>query len=578
MNADFDFAVYEKAFHQDLPIQLPLEIKQWKNIQVPLAKFSLPQSLENAALTLGTKATKDPAGKLYIKKCCKPNTTEPGFADFVNLFDYCIRDVEASFDVLKACPSISVTKEEWQLWRITNKMNKTGLPIQFDAVKAIKERADGFKEMIASTLGTLTNGFLTKPTQTMRIRDYLISRGVKVENVTAATVEALLEKDEKSPFLPSDCRVLLEARAAAGMSSVAKFDKLLDMRVGERVHDFLRYGGTNTLRWSGSGYQIHSLPRASVKDPDALIDKFLNMEDIENPIKSAKALCRSVILAPPGQMLYQGDYSSIEYLLLIWITDMQEKLQMFKDGKSAYIDMAASLFNKKYEEIDKHAKDNYEYFLGKQIILGCGYQMRAKKFKETCEKYNVTITDATATAAINSYDQVYAPIVKMWKDLHNACVAAIRNNGVDYKVVKCSIKVAADKSGTKWLIIRLPSGSSLYYHSPTLVAGTYGPTIKHMGLYQNNWLSRYLSPGRITENIIQKLARDLIGNSMIEISEDTEFTLLIQAHDELAALGSDKNPKETHKHFIDLMEKVPKWAETIPLKAAGYYGKRYKKD
>jgi len=581
LNSTFDLNAYiahQLASEPISTIDMPDNIISWKDVQVILSKFSLPQSLEQAAEVLNTPIKKNPRANLIIKACCKKNSTKPTQANYQELFDYCVSDVDTTFEVMKACPSTKISEQEWELWRETFRMNYRGLPIQYEAVEKIKERCDAYKMVICDSLPAITNGKVTKPTQTQRIKKFLNTNGVNVENTTADTLEKLIERDDREKFLPENCRMLIEARQAGGASSVAKFDKLLDMRVGDKVHDFLRYGATNTQRWAGAGYQVHSLPKKTVEDPEALINDFMNYGDIENPLQSAKALCRSVIKAPPGQMLYQADYSSIEYLLLIWVTDMHDMLQMFKEGKSAYIDMAAYLFNKKYEEIDKHAIDNLEYFLGKQAILGCGYQMGATKFKATCANYGVEISSEEATRAVKGYRTKYKPIKMMWDNVLKCCVAAVSNPGEKFFVNKCEFVVLNDKHGTKWLIITLPSHTKLFYHSPELSEGKYGYEIKHMGLHQYKWCRRFLSPRRITENIIQKLARDLMGYSILQVKNDPAFDMLMTVHDEAVAIGSDLNPEKQLEYFINLVERTDDWASSIPLRAGGYYGKRYKKD
>lgn len=576
LNAGFDFNVYLNGPQE---IVLSDDPVQWKDVQVLLSKFSLPQSLQQAAEVLKTDIKKHADGPLLINRCCKKNSNPPGQGDYQGLFNYCGQDIDATFEVMKACPSMGITDFEWDLWRETLRMNQAGLPIDFPAVEKIKERVDSYKIVINEMLPEITGGAITTPNQHARIKKYLNERGIKVENTTAETIKKLMIKEEREPgFLPDDCKQLLEIRQAAGASSVAKFDKLLDMRVGNKVHDFLRYGATNTQRWAGAGYQVHSLPKKTVKDPEELIERFMNMGEIENPIQSAKALCRSVIKAPDGEMLYQGDYFSIEYLLLIWSTDMTDMLEMFKQGKSTYIDMAAYLFDKKYEEIDKYAIDNLEYFLGKQVILGCGYQMGAPKFQATCERYGVEIDLNTAERAVKGYRKKYKPITKMWKNTHKACIAAVQCPGYKYTTNKCDFVCLPDKRQQKWLIITLPSGSKLFYNSPELSQGMYGPEIKHMGLTNYQWVRRFLSPGRIVENIIQKLARDLMGYSILEVAKVDYFENLMTVHDELVVIGSDKEPEHQHSILLNLMEKTPKWAETIPLRSGGFYGKRYKKD
>lgn len=601
-NAGFDYRVYQACTERQLlPFKLNSDLTTWKDIQVVLAKFALPQSLEQAAEVLDTPIKKQADGNLIVKRCCTKNSTPPTFQDYAKLFLYCDQDIEASFEVLKACPSILISEEEWLLWRITYYMNHNGLPIDYPAVEAIKQRVDAYKDVICESLPELTNNAITKPTQTQRIKAFLHANGVKVPNTTAETLEDIISQDdvaiekntvefEKSNpgvpvpndimgLLPTNCRLLIEARMAGGSSSVAKFNKLLEMRVGNKVHDFIRYGGTSTIRWAGAGYQVHSLPKASVNDPDELIDRFINFGDIKNPIKSAKALCRSVIKAPDGRLIYAGDFSSIEYMLLIWITDMIEKLDFFREGKSAYIDMAAYLFSKPYEAIDKHATDNLEYFLGKQAILGCGYQMGAKKFQATCAKYGVEIPISEAKFAVTGYRKMYKPIADMWDNVLKCSIAAVQNPNVVFKTCKCEFRTAKDRTGTNWLIISLPSGTKQFYHTPTLAMGKFGYELRHMGLADYKWTRKFLSPGRITENIIQRLARELMGHSIIEINKlSDKFQILFQVHDELVSLGPADDSEENLKLYLDTLALTPDWGKTIPLRAGGYTGNRYKKD
>lgn len=589
-NAGFDFRANLASVKRNLlPFKLSTDINDWKDIQVVLAKFALPQNLEDAADVLQTPIKKRADGPLIIKRCCKKNVNPPTPEDLEKLYQYCDQDIEASFELLKACPSIKITDSEWKLWRITFMMNHKGLPIDYEAVKAIKERVDSYKEVICETLPDITNGAVTKPTQTQRIKKFLNDNGVPVKDTTVDTLEALIEKDDRAiernalggdeSTLPAACRQLVEARLAGGSSSVAKFNKLLDMQVDDRVHDFIRYGGTSTIRWAGAGYQVHSLPKATVADPENLISRFKNFGEIENPIISAKALCRSVITAPTGEQIYAGDYSSIEYLLLIWLADMRDKIQMFKEGKSAYIDMAAYLFGKPYEAIDKHAIDNLEYFLGKQAILGCGYQMGATKFNVTCARYGVTISMAQAKFAVDGYRRMHYPIVQLWDNVHRCCIAAIQNPGKVFNTNKCSFYTAKDR-GVTWLIIKLPSKTKQFYHSPELSKGKYGYEIKHMGLEKFKWVRKFLSPGRITENIIQRLARELMANGILEVNKlSSLFSILFQVHDELVSLGPDNEENDsTLKTYLKALATTPDWGKDIPLKAGGYFGKRYKKD
>jgi hypothetical protein len=84
----------------------------------------------------------------------------------------------------------------------------------------------------------------------------------------------------------------------------------------------------------------------------------------------------------------------------------------------------------------------------------------------------------------------------------------------------------------------LPSGRVIYYNSPYLEDGKYGLEPRHKGLNPKTkqWCNRSLIPGRITENIVQATAREVMAYGLLNIWEYMpEIYLIGTVHDE--ALG-----------------------------------------
>ncbi len=79
--------------------------------------------------------------------------------------------------------------------------------------------------------------------------------------------------------------------------------------------------------------------------------------------------------------------------------------------------------------------------------------------------------------------------------------------------------------------------------------------------------------GRLTENVVQAIARDLMAESMLEIEKLFDVILLV--HDEIVA--ERKIGEGDLAEFQRLMANAPAWATGLPIKVEGWKGKRYKK-
>ena len=348
-----------------------------------------------------------------------------------------------------------------------------------------------------------------------------------------------------------------------------------------RVHDNSRYYGTNTGRISGMGFQLLNLPRSKVnEEAEDLIQSFHDLSVIEKePIKTAKELVRQMICAPDGYLLQFGDYASIEYAFLIWVTNDQVALKRFADGFDQYKDMAAARYGVKYEDVN----DDQRY-RGKQLILGCGYGLGAKGFIGYCEQYDVYITDEEAQASVNAYRQKYARVVKFWYNCKDAAINAVTYPNQPFKVEgarNVTYKCIRDRNRTRWLQCTLPSGRNIYYNDPQIGEGIYGPELNAMGInpYSKKWMRLKVIPGRLAENIAQATCRDILfegkHNVEAEYQKNKNFKLIGSIYDEaICEVPEDKVDLEL---FNKLMCTMPSWAEGMPVRMESVAEKRYRK-
>jgi DNA polymerase len=591
-NAAFDMRIWNNICARDFHWP-EIKLSQVVDVQTLAQTYTLPGSLDKSGEALGIHMLKSKTGTALIKKCCcpdkngkqpMPNTPEMRQA-FRDLEKYCLQDVRAMQEIVYSLPRPRLIPQEQLIWELTYNMNDEGLPIDDTAVRAIIKYLDAYITHKVKDLPKATGGAVSTPGQIAKIKAFCESKGVKLSDLTALTVERTLARRE----LPPAVRTVLELRQELGRSSTAKYKKVAEQMIAlngdgvYRVYDNVACHATNTGRWGGRGFQMHNLPRAKKKKPERWINYFLDNVRMANPVGAAKALIRPMIKAPDGQVIIVSDYSSIENRILAWSAGDTQTLQDFADGIDQYKTMASARFGVPYSEVTKEQRR-----VGKAIILGCGYGMGGKKFKQTAkDQADLDLTDDEAKASVDAYRSHYHLIKTMWTDLKKAAVRAVvtRSQVTSGKFTFGTFV----KANRRWLAMKLPTGKCLYYLNPTvndmLIPGFEEmgptPTITHEGYssYTRKWTRLKLIPGRITENAIQGTAREVMAQGLLNIQRDMpQIRLLGSVHDEaLGLIRLDDLTDSTLEEFSAHLCNVD-FLPGCPLAAEGYISKRYKKD
>ena len=89
------------------------------------------------------------------------------------------------------------------------------------------------------------------------------------------------------------------------------------------------------------------------------------------------------------------------------------------------------------------------------------------------------------------------------------------------------------------------------------------------------WTRERTYGGKLTENVVQAVARDLMAAAMLRC-DGAGYPIVLTVHDEilsepLAEMGSELS------HFESLMSITPAWASGCPVAAEAWSGPRYKK-
>jgi DNA polymerase len=599
-NALFDYRIWNTILSRDFNWPL-LKLDQMVDTMGLVASYSLPLSLSEAGEAMGIEQKKHKYGTALIKKLCSPNKKDeqpmpfmPEYAeDFKKFYEYCRQDVAAMRELIESLPRDIMIPNESRIWRLTVRMNEVGLPVATNEAIAIRDYLLEHVTEAMKEVPILSGGMFNTINQIAKMKDWCGIQGYPIENTQAATItECLADSD-----CPDKVKKMLKLRQDLGGTATAKFKKLIPLAKpgilgSDWVHDNLVYHGAGPGRWTGRGFQMHNLPRASVKNPEEMIQAFIDGEYIIDPVSVGKALVRPIIKAPEHYMLMVSDYSSIENRILAWLADDLVTLEDFRIGVNQYVTMAAARYGLPYAEIQAgYEADDKIYCgmrqMGKVIILGCGFGMGADTFVETAKaQFNMVVTEHEAKEAIRAYREKYYLIKKLWNELKLAATRAVIT-GQKQSYGRITFGTATVK-GVRWLAMLLPSGKCIYYKNPQIeqkYVPKYErmgkvPTITHEGRnpYTRKWSRMALIPGRITENAVQGTAREAMGCGMLNVQDRTPEVIQIgTVHDEsLSLIHEDIANEKTMEQFNTNLCDIP-WADGCPLKAKGYISKRYRK-
>ncbi len=578
---------------------MEFEFNIWKNtmprygftIMLPLAKLhcsaakaascGFPRNLENACIAVGVAQRKDTEGAALMKKLCAPRKptqdeqkADPDWRkhyfwngtpeDFAREGLYCMQDVRAEEALSDALPDLSPV--EHRIWLKSLIINDRGVGIDSRSVEALKVCTDVEREILVDEFKEIAK--IDSPTKIKELTEYLKENGVETNSLSEDAVSELLNSD-----LDPKVRRALEIRLACSKSSTAKLTPMIEARNRDgRVRGSFLYYGTVTGRWSSHRLQLHNMPRSgAAEDVDACLAAF-NRGDLElirrdhKGVMAAAASClRAMIIPAPGKDFVCADFSSIEGRVLAWLAGEETALDVYRGGRDPYKVNAAQIYGVDYDAVSKDQRK-----VGKVAELELGFQCGVDKYQQKCAEFGVELTHEQADMIVRQWRSARPMTTSLWYELDKCAKNAIRNPGgvFTYK------RVAFRRDG--WLLqMRIPSGRTLCYRSPEIVPVEINGRQREEIWYLNNKGNRdKLYGGKLTENLTQAVARDLLANAIFNV-EAHGYPVVLHVHDELVAevpegFGSVEE-------LCELMCRLPPWADGLPLKAEGWRGKRYRK-
>lgn len=591
----------------------PIAIEDILDTQDKVKALALPAALANAAIVLKVNHVKNPEGEKLIELFSVPKKAKDGTLYFNDRYShpeewerfkiYAIEDTKAAIAIDQVLPDLSPFEQAVAF--MTNHINWRGIYVDMVAVKAAEKLAVQVKEKYNAEAAKLSGGAFSKCTQREKVRAWLADNDLVLPNMRGDTIDVALRRDDLAP----KCRRMLELYKITGSTATAKFTTMQRYAANDgRIHELLNYHKARTGRFGGLGIQMQNLPRP-------LLPKWVNYDDVVTVIKRGsiaaleafaarieredkrRALAkgktewwtantmqvlvsaiRSVITPYVGDHFKSADYSAIEARTLLWLAGDERGLDIFRRGEDIYLDMAATIYSVPLTSLDKESN---ERLLGKETILGAGYQMWADTFRKRCdEAAGIKISRDQAEAAIRAYRGRYPLVVKLWREYEKVAIQAVNNPGsiTQYGAVRFKM----DKYGKMpVLLCRAPSGHTTAYAYPVIKMkkdryGKLKATLYHQGIdsYTNKWAELNTYGGKLTENITQKTARDLLMYGML-LLHVSGYQLTMSVHDEV--VSEECENFGSLKDFEMLLCTLPNWAEGLPVTSEGWTGGRYRK-
>ena len=234
------------------------------------------------------------------------------------------------------------------------------------------------------------------------------------------------------------------------------------------------------------------------------------------------------------------------------------------------ISPASMILGKPYDKITKDERQSP----GKISVLACGYQGgpgAVRKFGG-----EGMTDDEIREQIVNPWREAHPMTVKFWYALEEACMAAVANPGRVTSARSIQFRVSGS-----FLMMRLPSGRLIYYYDPQILPcetswGEIKDCVTYMTVHSitKKWVRTNTYGGKLAENATQAVARDLMALAMLRV-EEAGYPVVLSVHDELISEVPEGFGSVTE--FERIMCGLPPWAAGLPLKAAGWRGRRYRK-
>ena len=595
-NARFDQLLYEYIAVDDhgFPV-LPKE--KWVCTAAQCRVNALPASLDAATRASNAEYKKDHSGTALIQKLCVPDKKTGEFnsdpALIAKMGKYCLRDSEAMTSMTaKLRPLSEADKRDW----LTNeRINDRGILVDLELAAMAQKYAVEEKEELGFELSVLTDGAITKVTQTQRLLKLLIPAFsdapkllhciTKARKDTADPIKHTLDKEARGQLLEcaeleGNFREVIDLIDQGGNSSVSKFTSMLNRAdpITGRVHGaFIFAGAGQTQRYSSKGLQLHNMRRdcwnfQETEDLAALMRHGCDITEYSSlsVMDTLARLLRPTIIPAKGHKFVVGDWSAIEARVLPWLANSaggDHALDVFRKGIDVYVKTAIDM------GLTKEDRQ-----IGKVANLSLGFGGAVGAFQAMAKNYGLSLPDNQVQGIVNRWREANPWAKKFWHQLEVASVNAVRKPKTVFQAGRVKYIFIPEILGGTLMCI-LPNDTVIQYPYAKIERGgvtAMKASVPPKANSEDEWPRMSLWGGFLAENVTQATAACLLRELLADMVED-DFPVVGHVHDEVILEVHESEVEQTLIECQSYMEACPRWAEGLPLNAEPEVMDRYGK-
>lgn len=584
-NAPFEWYSLNKFFYSPL--------SQWHCTMLHGLYCGYTAGLAATAVALGLPEDKRKMGigQALIKTFCKPckPTNKNGQRERTlphhepekwQLFkEYCKQDVVTEMEVERRISSFPVPDQEQKLWELDQQINAYGVKVDQELINGALYCSEIISTELTKEAVQLSG--LDNPKSIQQLSKWLEDEtGEEITDLQKSTVKELIKTTDSDA-----ARRMLEIRQELSKTSVKKYTAMQQAVCADgRVRGLLQfYGANRTGRWAGRLVQVQNLPQnhletlsharecVKAKKIDALKLIYGNVPN------TLSQLIRTAFIPSSGYLFVVADFSAIEARVIAWMAGEQWRLDVFASHGKIYEASASAMFG---VPIEKITKGNPEYELrqkGKIAELALGYQ-GAVGALITMGALKMGLTEDELPEIVRRWRSSNKRIVDFWYSIENTALE-VMHTGQPVGVKGLIFARESDYNNHQdFLTITLPSKRKLFYAQPFLEKNDRGrEALYYRGLNQETkkWETVPTYGGKLTENVVQAIARDCLAESLVRLSQ-AGYQTVMHVHDEcILDVPEDKADLNA---ATDIMGVPIPWAPGLLLRADGFITKFYKKE
>jgi len=633
-------AAFERLCFEQIGIKVPISQWHCSAVKAAYCGLPLSLGDVSKALNLG-EAAKEAEGKALIRYFSipvKPTKINGGRTRNLPHHNpekwekyklYCKQDVNAEYTMLQMLSAYKLPDSEQQLYILDQEINDRGIKIDL----TFAENAVAIDERntidLMYRLKRLTG--LANPGSPAQLKTWLSSQmGKEIKSLTKDDIPVLMDE----AGCGSAAYEVLSLRKKLAKTSVKKYMAMLACACNDgRAHGLFQfYGANRTGRWAGRLIQLQNLPQNKFKKKNK-ITGFDEIDYVRELVRSGNynglylayddigsvlsQLVRTAFIPEYDNIFAVADFKAIEARVIAWLASEPWRVEVFNSHGMIYEASASQMFGVPIETIRwidengvEHDGSNIDMRAkGKVAELALGYQGGVgAMIKMGGDKMGLSKREMKAI--VKAWREANPNIVELWSDMEKNAILAIKKRKEqisDYRGIKFNYDGNV-------LTITLPSGRSLFYQKPSIVKEMkyeikrIDPETKEeltgwvplnrilktdiqtgrtwevdkiiywgMDQVKKIWTRIDTYGGKLVENIVQAIARDILADSMKRLN-NAGYAIAMHVHDEVVADIPSYDAEDDLRVMCNIMGEPISWAEGLPLAADGYLTKYYKKD